>query len=555
MPASHLLQFIGGLAFFFFGLFSTHQGLQSFAGDRLKSMVARATQSRLRALISGILVTIFYQSSSAVTVMTVGLVSSGLLSLELSMAVSLGAGIGTTFVILLISVKQILDYGILLIVIGLCMRWAAQRVIFRLVGEVFFGLGFVFFGLNVMSQATAPLQTYPWIPQIFQFVEQYPLASFLIAAIVTALVHSSGVVLGILLALAFAGAITFSAALPMVLGANIGTSFTAIMAGVKATTEGKRAAWANLLLRAGAVVIIYPFIGPFAWLVHRIDLVLFAHAFATTTAVHCDIAMSHFFFNLFVALVFSPFLPVGKKIICWLIPSKKKEGEPFGPKYLDKTALSVPSLAFAQAMREMLRVGEIVLGMLRDCLPLFQKYDYDMVSDLRARDHHVDILYRSIKFYISNLSLQSLKEEEAETSIHLITVVNEWEDIGDTIDRHILRLAHKKWNKGIEFSSEGWKEISELHRATVEMTDLALAALSAGNREIAGKMLNHHLSYTDREDELKMSHLVRLHERRKESIETSAIHLELITLFRRIHLSLLTMVNHLLPERGKETGD
>src|SRR3989338_10239731 len=218
MPSSHLLQFIGGLAFFFFGLFSTHQGLQSFAG-----------------LVTGFLVTLFYQSSSAVTVMTVGLVSSGLLSLELSMAVSLGAGIGTTFVVLLISIKQILDYGIVLIAIGLCLRWMGQRVVVRLMGEVVFGLGFVFFGLNVMSQATAPLQTYPWIPQIFQFMEQYPLVNFLIAAVVTALVHSSGVVLGILLALAFAGAITFSAALPMVLGANVGTSFTAIMAGVKAT--------------------------------------------------------------------------------------------------------------------------------------------------------------------------------------------------------------------------------------------------------------------------------------------------------------------------------
>ncbi|MBI2339020.1 MAG: Na/Pi cotransporter family protein [Deltaproteobacteria bacterium] len=552
MPSSHLLQFIGGLAFFFFGLFSTHLGLQSFAGDRLKSMVARATQSRLKALVSGILVTLFYQSSSAVTVMTVGLVSSGLLSLELSMAVSLGAGIGTTFVVLLISIKEILDYGILLIAGGLCLRWLATRVLFRLSGEVLFGLGFVFFGLNVMSQATAPLQTYPWIPQIFQFMEQYPLADFLIAAVVTALVHSSGVILGILLALAFAGAITFSAALPMVLGANIGTSFTAIMAGIRATTEGKRSAWANLLLRAGAVLLIYPLMDPFAQLVHRLDSFLFIRVFETPVSVHGDIAMSHFFFNLFVALVFFPLLPIGKKIVCWLIPSRKKEGEAFGPKYLDKMALSVPTLAFAQATREMLRMGEIVLGMLRDFLPLFQKYDYDMVDDLRSRDHQVDTLYRSIKFYLSNLSLQNLKEEDAGTSIHLITVVNEWENIGDTIDRHILRLAHKKWNKGIEFSGEGWKEIVELHRGTVEMTELALAALSAGNREIAAKMLTHQLHYADREDELKMSHLVRLHERRKESIDTSAIHLELLSLFHRINLSLITMVSNLLPERERK---
>lgn len=548
MPSSHILQFLGGLTFFFFGLYTIHQGLQSFAGDRLKNMVARTTQGPIRSFLTGVVVTFFLSSSSAMNVMAVGLASSGLLTLEAAMAVSLGAGVGTTFLVLLISVKSIVECGLLLIISGLVLRFLGNRKAVQIAGEILFGFGFVFFGLTVMSQATAPLQGYSWIPEIFKFMEQNPIANFIIAAAITAVVQSSAVVLGILISLAYAGSITFPVALPLVLGANVGTAFTAILAAIKAKTEGKRTAWGGLIIRTGAALLIFPFLDLFIKINEIIFSFVLTTVFREPVTVQAEISLCHLFFNIVVALVFLPLIPIFKRIICLIIPSDKEKEEVFGPKYLDKNALSTPSLAFAQVNREMVRMGEIVQGMFEDSLPIFEKYNMDKMDEIESRDHKVDTLYRAVKFYLAKLSIGSLTEGEANTGIHLMTSVNEIENIGDTIARHIMRLAHKKRNKGVQFSVEGWKEICETHRETASMIGMALAAMGSGSREVARKLQSHQADYVEREDRLKLSHLIRLHEGRKESIDTSAIHLELLSLFHRIQLSLLTMVSYLLTE-------
>ncbi len=553
MPSSHILQFIGGLIFFFFGLFTINQSLQFFAGDRLKGMIARTTESRLRSVITGIVVTFFFQSSSAITVMLAGLSASGLVSLEQAMAVALGAGIGTTFVVMIISVREIVSLGVIIIGIGFLFRVLSSRQIGRIMGEVIFGCGFIFFGLSTLSQSFSVLQTYAVVPQIFQMMGNYPFLSLVGAAVVTTLVQSSSVVLGVLISLAYAGSITFPVAVPLVLGANVGTSFTAVMATWRAATEAKRVAWANLLLRAGAVALIYFFLPYFVEAIHFLNEWIIIHIFYQQDAVHVQIALCHFFTNFLVALVFLPFINVGKKIVCFLFP-KNNEVEVFGPKYLDINALMTPSLAFAQARRELVRTGEIVQGMFLDSLKLFQKYDLDLVSDIESRDHKVDTLYKAVKFYLAKLSQASFKEEEVEEELWLITSANELENIGDIIDRHLLRLARKKWNKGVEFSDEGWKEIGELHRATAEMIELALVAISSANEELARKVVHHFSYYNDREDQLKMSHLRRLHHGLKESIETSTIHLETLSLFHQISLSLLNMVHHMLPDQERKVS-
>lgn len=550
MPSSHLTQFIGGLALFFFGLFSMYQSLHGFAGDRLKGIVARTTEGRLKSLVTGLIGTIFLQSSSAVTVMTVGMASSGLLAVENAMAVSLGAGIGTTFVVLLLSVKGIVENGLLILVFGLLLRFVSSKRVIRTAGDVLFSFGLIFFGLTIMSQATSPLKESVWIPQVIQFMQDYPAVNLFIAAVLTALVHSSTAVLGILISMAFAGTITFDMAVPLVLGANVGTSFTAIMASFNSRTEGKRVAWANLLNRVGAVLIIYPFLQPFSELMHQVNHVILKILLHVEVTMAAEIALFHLLFNLLVVIVFLPFIDLGKKGVEWLIPKKMDEDDVFGPRYLDHNALATPTLAFAETTREVVRMGEIVQRMFAESLSLFQKYDLDRVDEIKASDHKVDTLYKAIKFYLAKLSLEKLTEEQSSTSLQLMTAVNELENIGDTIDRHIVRLAHKRLNKGVGFSEEGWKEICDVHRGTAEMLELALAAFAAGNRELAQKMETHFNHFSDFEDELKMSHLMRLNEGIQRSIDTSSIHLELLAIFHRINLSLLTMVKHLLGERG-----
>lgn len=546
MPQSHVLQFIAGLSFFFFGLHTLHMALNFFAGDRLKNLVAKSTQSTSRSFVLGMVVTFFLQSSSAVTVMTVGMASSGLLSLEQAMAVSLGAGIGTTLVVFLISVKVFVQYGILLVTGGFVLHFFWKRKRVQIIGEVIYGLGFIFVGLLTMSQSMAPLMNFPFLPLVFRFMESHPFANFIIAALITGFVHSSGVILGILVSLAYSGSITFPVAIPLVLGANIGTSFTAVMAAWGSKAEGRRVAWSNLLLRFGAVLLIYPFLPQFTEAIHRINLFVFSFIFNADPSVNAEIAISHFYFNVLVAALFLPLIPLGKKIICWLIPKSIDEKEEFGPKYLDKNALATPSLAFAQVGREMMRMAEIVYTMLKESLSLFVDFNLDKQDYIATSDHKVDRLFKAIKFYLSQLSLQNLKEEEAKSLIQLMTVSNELESMGDTIDRHIARLAHKKWNKGVPFSVEGWKEICEMHESTLVMMQLVMAAFSANSAELAVRVKQHQINYGLRESTLKMNHLQRLHQGLQESIETSAIHLELVTLYHQIHVSLLTMVSPLL---------
>lgn len=546
MPSSLLIQFIGGLAFFFYGIYSMGQSLTTFAGDRLKGIIARSTQSRFTSLITGIATTFFFQSSSAVTVMAVGLASSGLISLAQGMAVSLGAGIGTTFLVLLIAVKIIIRYGLLIFVIGLVLQFLANQRILRVTGEVIKSFGLVFFGLSIMSMAVAPIKDSTLIPQIFSFMQGHPFLNFLIAAAITAMVHSSGAVLGVVISLTFTGNISYEATFPLILGANIGTGFTAILASLKATTDGKRVAWANLLLRLGAALILFLFLSQAIQIFHQLNVWTITHLLGHELTVHSEVAWTHFYFNVFVAFLFLPLLPLGEKLIMKLIPSTYDEKESFGPKYLNMTALSTPSLAFAQVSREMVRMGEIVQQMFKESLILFESYNYDIVDRITSADHQVDLLYKSMKFYLAKLSFKKLDESDAETAIQLMTVINELETIGDTIERHMTRLAHKKLNKGVKFSQEGWEEIKLMHQETLHIIELTLAALSSSSEEIAVKIKTRMKYFLQLEDQYKMNHLMRLNKGLQETIDTSAIHLELLATYRRINVALGTMIRHVL---------
>ncbi|MBX7149808.1 Na/Pi cotransporter family protein [bacterium] len=549
MPSSHVLQFIGGLTFFFFGLFTLHQGLHSFAGDRLKNLIRKSTVGPIKSIVTGIVATFFLQSSTATSLMTIGLASSGLLTLRQAMAVLLGAGIGTTFVVLIISIKSIMQLGLVFFIGGFLMSHLGRRKVIKMWGEIILGFGLVFFGMTVMGEATAPLNDNPLVPQIFQFMREYPLLNFVIAAVLTAFINSSSAVVGILVSLAHAHAITFHDALPLVLGANVGTCFSSLIAASQAKTDGKRAAWANFLLRVSAVAMIFPV---FKIYVNAMDFFInfvMINLFDISPDSAVSISFFHFLFNVQVVIVFLPLLSLGEKIMVWLIPVHDEAEQKFGPMYLDETALMTPSLAFAQVNREIVRMGEIIQKMFRQCHGLFQKYDLDRVDEIRGNDHQVDILYKATKFYMAKLPLTDLQEKEASLGMHLITAVNEFENIGDTIDGHFVRLAHKKASKAVKFSDEGWMEICEVQVKTTQMMDMALATLSSANREIALKMLTHSEHLQERQNELKMTHLKRLNAGLKESIETSAIHLELMALYHRISLALLTIVHHYLPEK------
>lgn len=296
-------------------------------------------------------------------------------------------------------------------------------------------------------------------------------------------------------------------------------------------------------------MIIALFLKEFLFLFNQGNHFFLVGLFNVPLTPYTQIALFHLFFNIAAALFFLPLMPLGERLMVQLFPTRPDEKESFGSRYLDRSALSTPPLALAQVNRELIRMGEIVQTMFKKSLKLFEKYDLDLEDTIRSKDHQVDTLYREIKFFLAQLSVKDLEDEDANSSMYLMRAVNEMENIGDMIDVHIIRLAQKKWKKITKFSNEGWKEICQMHRGTEEMLGLCLSVMTTSNQTLALKMANHHTHYAETGDQLKMTHLKRLSEGKKDTIDSSAIHLELLSLYHRMNLSLMTIAGHLLPDR------
>lgn len=526
---------VGGLAFFFFGLYSVREGLQLVAGDRLRGLLRRITGNRLKAFGFGALVTMVLQSSSATTAMLVSFAGAQLLTLSQSFAVILGADIGTTLVVFLIAAKKVTDYALFPVAIGIALYlWSKQKRI-RYCGRVLFGFGLLFYGIALMIAAMQPLQGHPWMTDLFTALARYPLWTMIGAALVTALTHSSAATLGIAISLAFSGTLTIEGALPIVLGANIGTTITAIMASLGGDINGRRVAAAHLLTKTVGVVIAMPLLGLAAQglgviTAHTQHLTL---PFASTVAL--EIAIAHLAFNLGLGLLFIPFLPLGVRLLTYLLP-ERETARPFGPQYLDPKSLETPSLAFAQVAREVLRIANITHELFEGCMVLFRKgVDFhDTVNAVEEADDKVDILEKGVRFFLAQLSQSQLSEELAGRQLTLLALASDLEEIGDTVSKDLVRLAKKKYQRQQLFSDEGWDELRNFHQRVSELFTLTIGCCTTHDPALATQVEARTETLYALENELRLAHLHRLGEGHQESVETSSIHLDLLGNLRHV---------------------
>lgn len=523
-----LISLVGGLAIFLYGMGLARDSLQLVAGARLRSIIATLTEHRLLGLVSGVALAVLLQSSNAATVMLVNFVSTGLMSLGQAMAVTLGAAVGSTVTVQVISFR-VAAYGLVFVALGYLMMFTAKRRQLRYIGELVLSFGFIFFGMKLMGDSTSPLKDAGMFQEVLGYFARHPWAGFVAAAAFTGIVQASAATIGLVISLALGGSMTLDVALPMVLGANVGTSVTAILAGIGSPPEGKRVAIAQLIWKvttaAGAMFLL----GPLA------DAARF-----TADDVVRQIANAHTLFNLAAAVVAVPFVNLAAAALERFYQPERGQ-EIFGPKYLDTRALETPSLAFGQAMREFLRMADIVNDMFRDCYRVFEASDLDLLADIESRDDQVDILNREIKLYLARLTQRDLTSEQADHELELVTLSNYVENAGDTVTKNILPLAKKMISRGLLFSEDGWKEICDLHTKVSENFQLALAAFSTRDEGLARKVLRHATNFEHIEAELRQAHLERLHQAVPETFETSAIHMDLITYLVRVnqHVSQL----------------
>jgi phosphate:Na+ symporter len=519
-----LFSLLGGTALLLYGVRFVGDGLQRAAGTRLRHILSTLTGNRLKSLLVGAGVTAVLQSSSATTVMLVGFASAGLLSLRQTIGVILGADIGTTVTVQLLAF-DLLELSPLVVFLG-WLLYVSGRGTVRYVGQAILGFGFLFLGMKLIHDGTAPLAQNALFADLLRALTDQPLLLVLIAGLFTALVRSSAAVIGLALSLASAGLMPLAGAIPIIFGANVGTAATAAIAAIGQNVEARRVAAAHAAFKVVGAAIFFPFVGPFGELVR-----------ATTPDVQRQIANAHTIFNVALALLFLPFAGVAADLIARLIPeTHRREG---GPMYLNPAVLDTPAVALGQALREVLHMGDVVVQSLRETRVVLERNDEALMRQIVARDDVIDRLEQDIKQYLVKLREHSLTEEQAERETALIFVIVNLEEIGDVIDKNLMELAEKKIRGNHVFSPQGWREIADLHAKVVENLELALAALAAGDREVAEKVIRHKSVVNTMERQLRQAHIERLHEGLRESIDTSSIHLDLLASLKRAN-SLVT---------------
>jgi phosphate:Na+ symporter len=537
------LNLFGGVMLLLFGIKLVNDGLQEAAGPRIRSLLRSLTSNRLAAVGAGAFITGLIQSSSATSVMLVGFVSAGLMSFRQTLAVILGADIGATLTVQLIAF-HVYDYAVFLIGIGLALYLFSKRHFNKHIGQGLLGFGFVFLSIRVMSDAMAPLEQSALFKEVLIALVGSPVPGIVIAAVVTALIHSSAATIALALALAAHGLIPLEGAIHIVLGANIGTCSTALMASLRSPAEARRVAWAHVLFKVLGVVLFLPFLTPFERLVTQTD-----------PDVLRQIANAHTFFNVIMAVIFLPLVGLFAKLITRLVPEKAEEKK-FGPLYLDEHVLGTPSLALTQAAREVLRTSDIVREMLLDSIKAFQVNDPVLIEAIKEKDDLVDMLDRRIRLYLTKLSSSHLTESHSRRAVALLESTRDLESIGDIVDRNVMPLAMKRITKGLMFSQEGITEIISFHKKLVENFDTAISAFAAQDRDLARRVIRDKEDFEALERELVQAHLERLRKGLRESIDTSHIHLDLIGNFARIN-SLITHIIYPIFEdaRGRRRED
>ena len=531
-----LLALFGGTALLLYGIRLSGDSMQRALGGRLRQMLTVMSRTRLNAVLSGAMVTAILQSSAATTLMLIGFVSAGLMAFRQTLGVILGADIGTTLTVQLIAFR-ITDYALLLVGAGFLITFVARRNMPKDIGQAILGLGLVFLGLKLIVDGAAPLKANPLALELLQVATDTPIIAVLAAAVFSALVTSSAATIGLALALSTQALIGLPGAVAIVLGANIGTCATALASSIGATAEAKRVAVAHIAFKVLGVALVFPFIGPLA------------HLVALTSAdLARQIANTHTFFNVAISALFLPFAPWAARVISALVPEEERGDNPYRTRYLDDRYLEQPALAIGQATREALRMGDVAQAMLRDAMVVLRTDNQELLEDVERRDDQLDYLEREIKLFLSRLGHETMSPDLAQKEIALISFIGNLENIGDIIDKNLMELARKKLYQGRRFSETGEAELIEFHGMVSKNLERAIAGFAANDRSLAQEVLDQRPVVRQRERELRDSHLARLRRGLAESLETSEIHLDVLTNLKRISSHITALVYPILEE-------
>jgi phosphate:Na+ symporter len=524
---------LGGLALFLLGINLMSSGFKHSAGDKIRSILGKLSQNRITATGFGAFITMVTQSSSATTVMLVGFVQSGLLKFPQTVGMIFGAAIGTTITVQLIAFR-IADYSLLMVALGFALNTFSKRESLKYTGEAILGFGILFFGMHIMSEAMYPLRTFdPFIDLLSKL--QLPIYGILAGTIFTALIQSSAAFIGIMLTLATQGLISLEAAIPLLMGANLGTSITGIIAGINANRDAQKVAMAYTIFKLVGVFLLIFLITPFAQLVRYVTPEMAAQgAEAASENIPRLIANAHTIYNVLLTIIVLPFTNVYAKLIDWILPPTTEKKPQFTVKFLDKSLLATPSVALKLAKQEVLRLSDIVDEMVDEILIPFISKDKSPLQRIEKSEAKVDFLRDQINSYLISLTRQDVTEQSIQEAFQVMYTVKEFEQIADIVSKNLVERA--KWwvQSGHEFSPEGKMELKEFHLLTQKQLKRAKEVFNELNLEKAKKMTKKYQGFKDFGRELERQHFARLKEDVNKSVASSKTHLELVSMFRTI---------------------
>ncbi len=536
----HLLNLLAAIALLVWGTHIVRTGVLRVFGENLRQVLSQSFGNRFKAALAGLGVTGMVQSSTATCLIVTSFVGSGLVGTAAALAAMLGADVGTAMMAVVFSF-DLSWLSPLLIFVGVVMFISRKDATAGRVGRVLIGLGLIILALQLIVQATRPLPASPEVRALLAALPQEILLDIVVGAALTVLSYSSLAIVLLTATLTAQEVLPVTVAFGLVLGANIGSGLLAMLVTAGGGPMQRRLPLGNLLCKvigAGLAIPLLP---------------LFLHELPQLVgAVHQQVVVFHLGFNLLLALTFIGFVGPLAGVVERLLP-EGAHAATSRPRHLDKVALATPSLAISCAAREALHQADVVETMLRGVPEVLRRNDLVLAEQLRQMDDTVDELYSAIKFYLTQMSREALSEREARRWTDIVSFTINMEQIADIIERVLQEIEDKKIRKNRSFSDAGLAEIGELHERLLANLRLAMSVFLDGHLRDAQKLLEEKARFRDLQHEFAANHIARLQDNTAQSIETSSLHLDLLSELKRINSHICSIAYPILESAGALT--
>ncbi|MGD9671466.1 MAG: Na/Pi cotransporter family protein [Hyphomicrobiaceae bacterium] len=532
-----LLHLAGFVALLLWGMHMVHSGVIRAFGASLRQVLAIGLSNRWKAFFAGLGITAILQSSTATALMSTSFIAAGFMSLVTALAVTLGANVGTTLIV------QVLTFNVaaiapIFILIGLVAFKKGDKTRTRDLGRVGIGIGLVLLALHLIVATIEPVEKANALRELFALISTDPMLDIAIGALLTWAAYSSVAIVILVMSLAAQHIVTPEAAIALVLGANLGNVIPQYLA-AGASIAARRLAIGNLIVRFTGCLIVFPLLSAIT------------QGLAVLEASPArQVADFHTLFNLALAFLFLGLLGPLAKVCTWLLPTAAVLSDPGQPRYIGAAPGRSAPVALANASREVLRMVDMVEAMLKMFLRALQSDDRKLLAELSNMDDAIDRLHTAVKLHVTAISREELNARDEKRCEEILSFTINLEHVGDILDKSLREIAAKKIKNRLSFSPEGLRDIESMHQSLMSDLELATRVFLAGDQDSARHLVEQKERMRDLEHTVLHNHWLRLRARRTESVETSALHIDIARDLKRIAAHIASIAYPILEENG-----